>query len=74
MTTRHDAIKRALATATEAMHDKGEVQPMIIAHTDQALMAFPLGGMMDSATTKDAAVKLISAKMRKSVMPAFMSS
>ena len=31
-TTRHDAIKRALASATETMHAKGEVQPMIIAH------------------------------------------
>jgi hypothetical protein len=46
MTTRHDAIKRALDTATETMHAKGEVQPMIIAHTANALMAFPLAGMM----------------------------
>jgi hypothetical protein len=61
MTTRHEAIERALATATEAMHAKGKVQPMIIAHAANALMAFPLAGM-------------IGREMRKSVTPGFMSS
>jgi hypothetical protein len=65
MTTRHEAIERALATATEAMHAKGKVQPMIIAHAANALMAFPLAGMMDSPATEDAAAKLIGAKMRE---------
>jgi hypothetical protein len=45
-TSRHDALKRALASAAETIHAKGEVQPMIIAHTANALMAFPLAGMM----------------------------
>jgi hypothetical protein len=73
MTTRHDAIERALATASETMHAKGEVQPMIIAHTTNTLMAFP-GRHDDSSTTKDITAGMIEAEMRKSVTPAFMSS
>jgi hypothetical protein len=49
MTTRQAAIDNARHAATEMMHAKGEVEPMIIAHTANALMAFPLAGMMDSS-------------------------
>ena len=73
-TSRHDAIKRALASATETMHAKGEVQPMIIAHTAHALMAFPLSRMMHSRHHQGITAGMIGAEMRKSVTPAFMSS
>ncbi len=42
MTTRQSAIDNARHVAAEAMHAKGAVEPMIIAHTANALMAFPL--------------------------------
>jgi hypothetical protein len=74
MTTRHDAIQRALATATETMHAKGEVQPMIIGQAPGRLLAFPLGDWMETGVGKDIAAGMIGAEMRKSVMPAFMSS
>jgi hypothetical protein len=56
------------------MHAKGEVQPMIIAYTANALMAFLLAGMMDSSTTKNITAGMIGTEMRKSVTPGFMSS
>jgi hypothetical protein len=65
MTTRQEAVDRARQIATEAMHAKGEGEPMIIAHTADALMAFPLAGMMDSPTTKDIAAEMIGVKMRE---------
>jgi hypothetical protein len=45
------------------MHAKGEVQPMIIAHTGDTL--FALGDMMRSDQTKDIAAGMIGAEMRK---------
>ena len=64
-TTRHDAIKRALASATETMDAKGEVQPMIIAHTGDTIFAITLGDMMRSSPTKDIAAGMAGAEMRK---------
>jgi hypothetical protein len=42
MTTRHDAIQRALAAATETMQAKGEVEPMIIVHAGDTFFAVTL--------------------------------
>ena len=42
MTTRQEAIDRARHVATEAMQAKGEVEPMIIAHTERP-SGIPLG-------------------------------
>jgi hypothetical protein len=47
------------------MHAKGEVQPMIIAHTGDTLFAVHLGDMMRSSQTKDIAAGMIGAEMRK---------
>jgi|tagenome__1003787_1003787.scaffolds.fasta_scaffold18650330_2 hypothetical protein len=51
--SRQDALRNALATATEAMHAKGEVQPMIIGHAGNRVHAWVLGNMMNSAQAKD---------------------
>ena len=47
------------------MHAKGEVQPMIIAHTGDTLFAVHLGDMMRSSQTKDIAAGMIGAEMRQ---------
>jgi hypothetical protein len=51
--SRHDALTNALRTATETMHAKGEVQPMIIGHAGDRVHAWVLGDMMHSAQAKD---------------------
>jgi hypothetical protein len=38
--SRHDALRNALTTATETMHAKGEVQPMIIGHAGNGVHAW----------------------------------
>jgi hypothetical protein len=58
-------IDAARSMAAEAMRAKGEVEPMIIAHTGQGLVAYHLAGMMDSPTTKDIAAKMIDVKMHE---------
>lgn len=65
MTTRQEAIDNARHVATEAMQAEGEVQPIIIAHTKDALVAFPMADAMSSGLLKDIAAKRIGAEMRR---------
>lgn len=65
MTTRQAAIDNARRVAAEAMNAKGEVQPMIIAHAGDALVAYPMADAMESVVLKDIASRRIGADMRR---------
>ena len=64
-TGRQVAIERALASATEAMHAKRQVQPRVIAHAGDKLLAFHLGDAMESPVKKDLAAEMMGSEMRK---------
>jgi hypothetical protein len=64
-TGRQVAIERALASATEAMHAKRQVQPRVIAHAGDKLLAFHLGDAMERPVKKDLAAEMMGSEMRK---------
>jgi hypothetical protein len=64
MITRQEALASALRTATENMHARGEVQPMILSHAGDTLYVFDLGSMINSPVTKDIAADVIGSRMR----------
>jgi hypothetical protein len=61
--TRVEAIDAALTAANEQMHAQGSVVPMIIAHTGEAIMSFPLA--MTTPLQKQLTAQLVGSEMRK---------
>jgi hypothetical protein len=61
--TRVEALDAALTAATEQMHAQRTVTPMIIAHTETAIMSFPL--MMATPLQNQLTAQVIGAEMRR---------
>lgn len=65
MTTRQEAIDAARQSAAGAMRVNGAVEPMIIGHAKDRIVAYTLSDWMGSDLTKDIAMLAIRAELRK---------
>ena len=65
MITRQQAIDAARRSAAENIQAQGEVEPMIIGHAKDRVAFYGLRNWMDSDVTKDIAVQVIGAELRK---------
>ena len=65
MITRQQAIDAARRSAAENIQAQGEVEPMIIGHAKDRVAFYSLRNWMDSVASKDIAVLVIGAELRK---------
>jgi hypothetical protein len=65
MITRQQAIDAARRSAAENIQAQGEVEPMIIGHAKDRVAFYSLRNWMDNVASKDLAVLVIGAELRK---------